>query len=44
VWDGRTEDNAKAVMGMYIAYLEAFSIEGNIIGTAKSVVVLAGRL
>ena len=42
-WDGRTEDNRKALIGIYIVYFEAFDINGNIKKYKKSA-VLGGKL
>lgn len=42
-WDGRTEDNQKALIGIYVVYFEAFDIYGNIKKYKKSA-VLAGKL
>ncbi|MBN2175015.1 MAG: lamin tail domain-containing protein [Bacteroidales bacterium] len=42
-WDGRTEDNQKAGIGIYIIYFEAFNPEGGVKKFKKTMVV-AGRL
>ncbi len=42
-WDGRTEDNQKASIGIYIIYFEAFDVNGNV-KKYKKTAVLAGRL
>ncbi|OQX78691.1 MAG: hypothetical protein B6D61_04890, partial [Bacteroidetes bacterium 4484_249] len=42
-WDGRTEDNRKANIGIYIVYFEAFDMNGNVKKYKKSA-VLAGKL
>jgi len=42
-WDGITDDNQKATLGIYIIYFEAFDQNGNVIRNKKTV-VLAGRL
>ncbi len=42
-WDGRTEDNQKAPIGIYIIYFEAFDIKGNMKKYKKSA-VLGGKL
>ena len=42
-WDGRTEDNQKALIGIYIVYFEAFDIYGNTKKYKKSA-VLGGKL
>ncbi len=42
-WDGRTENNQKALIGIYVIYFEAFDIIGNIKKYKKSA-VLAGKL
>lgn len=42
-WDGRTDDNQKADIGMYIAYFEAFSMNGEV-KKFKKTIVLGGKL
>lgn len=42
-WDGRTDDNRKADIGMYIAYFEAFSMSG-VVKQYKKTIVLGGKL
>jgi hypothetical protein len=42
-WDGRTEDNQKASIGIYIIYFEVFDVNGNV-KKYKKIAVLAGRL
>ncbi len=42
-WDGRTEDNQKATIGIYIIYFEVFDINGNVKKYKKTAVV-AGKL
>jgi len=42
-WDGRTEDNQKAPIGIYIIYFEAFDVKGNMKKYKKSA-VLGGKL
>jgi hypothetical protein len=42
-WDGLTEKGAKAPIGRYIIYLEAFNAQGKIV-KAKKTCVLGGRL
>jgi len=42
-WDGRTEDNQKANIGIYIIYFEAFNPEGQV-KKYKISVVLAGNI
>ena len=42
-WDGRTEDNQKANIGIYIIYFEAFDMNGNVKKYKKSA-VLGGKL
>jgi hypothetical protein len=42
-WDGRTEDNQKANIGIYIVYFEAFDMNGNVKKYKKSA-VLGGKL
>jgi hypothetical protein len=44
VWDGRDEDQRKVRIGMYIVLLEALNAGGGVLETAKSVVVVAGKL
>lgn len=42
-WDGRTEDNQKAPIGIYIIYFEAFDVKGNMKKYKKSA-VLGGKI
>jgi hypothetical protein len=42
-WDGRTDDNQKALIGIYIVYFEAFGLNGGVKKYKKSA-VLAGKL
>ncbi|MCF8405752.1 MAG: lamin tail domain-containing protein [Bacteroidales bacterium] len=42
-WDGRTQDNQKAPIGIYIIYFEGFDVNGNI-KKYKKPVVLATKL
>ncbi len=42
-WDGTTEDNQKANIGIYVIYFEAFDLEGNVMKYKKTV-VLGGKL
>ena len=42
-WDGRTEDNQKASIGIYVIYFEAFDMNGKI-KKYKKAAVLGGRL
>ena len=42
-WDGITEDNEKAIIGIYIAYIEVFGADG-FNENYKKTFVLAGRL
>jgi hypothetical protein len=42
-WDGRTDANQKATIGIYIIYIEAFDLTGKI-KRYKKTVVLAGKL
>lgn len=42
-WNGETDDNAKARLGIYIIYMEAFDLQGNIV-KIKKVCVLGGKL
>lgn len=42
-WDGLTDDNRKAGIGMYIAYFEAFNMNG-VVKKYKKSIVLAGKL
>ncbi len=42
-WDGTTEDNQKANIGIYVIYFEAFNLNGNV-ERYKKTTVLGGRL
>jgi len=42
-WDGRTDNNQKASIGIYIIYFEAFDVNGNV-KKYKKTAVLAGKL
>ncbi len=42
-WDGRTEDNQKAAIGIYVIYFEAFDLNGRI-KKYKKAAVLGGKL
>ena len=42
-WDGRTDENRKANIGMYIAYFEAFNMSG-VVKKYKKTIVLGGKL
>lgn len=42
-WDGVTEDNQKAGIGIYVIYLEAFDLQGNVV-KVKEACVVAGKL
>ena len=42
-WDGVTEDAEKARIGIYIVFVEAFDLDGNV-QSFKKTVVLAGHL
>jgi lamin tail-like protein len=42
-WDGATEKNDKAAIGIYVAYFEVFNLKGDV-KTYKSTLVLGGRL
>ncbi len=42
-WDGTTDDNLKANIGIYVIFIELFDPQGNI-NTYKKTAVLAGRL
>jgi len=42
-WDGRTDNNQKAPIGIYIIYFEAFDVNGNVLKYKKTG-VLAGTL
>ena len=43
-WDGLTESQVKASIGVYVILFEAFSTNGGEIFTTKKAVTLAGRL
>ena len=38
-WDGRTEQNTLALMGIYLVHFEAFNLKGNIISDTKALVL-----
>jgi hypothetical protein len=42
-WDGRTEDNQKASIGIYIIFFEAFGVDGEV-KKHKRTAVLAGKI
>jgi flagellar hook assembly protein FlgD len=42
-WDGINDNNEKARIGIYIIFIEAFDIKGNV-KSFKKTVVLAGHL
>lgn len=42
-WDGRTDDNQKAAIGIYIIYVEVFDLNRNV-KKFKKTAVLAGRI
>jgi hypothetical protein len=44
VWDGRDDLSRRVRMGMYILHLDAFDGSGTLVATARTVVVVAGRL
>lgn len=44
VWDGRDDHGQQARIGVYIVYLEALNASAGIVETARTTVVLAGRL
>jgi hypothetical protein len=43
-WDGLTDNQVKASIGVYVILFEAFSTDGSVIFTTKKAVTLAGRL
>ena len=43
-WDGLTDDQVKASIGVYVILFEAFSTDGGEIFTTKKALTLAGRL
>lgn len=43
-WDGVTDSQVKASIGVYVILFEAFSTDGSVIFTTKKAVTLAGRL
>ncbi|MFM7683812.1 MAG: hypothetical protein ACKO7P_13890, partial [Bacteroidota bacterium] len=43
-WDGVTDNQVKASIGVYVILFEAFSTNGGVIFTTKKAVTLAGRL
>ena len=44
VWDGRDDLSRRVRMGMYILHLDAYDGSGRLVATARTVVVVAGRL
>lgn len=44
IWDGLTDKQVKASIGVYVILFEAFSTNGGVIFTTKKAVTLAGRL
>lgn len=44
IWDGLTDKQVKASIGVYVVLFEAFSTDGGVIFTTKKAVTLAGRL
>jgi hypothetical protein len=42
-WDGLTNDDRKAPIGIYVFYIEVFDLQGNV-NKYKRTGVLAGRL
>jgi flagellar hook assembly protein FlgD len=42
-WNGINEENEKARIGIYVVYLEAFDLNGNVVKLKKAA-VLGGRL
>jgi hypothetical protein len=42
-WDGLTDDNQKASVGIYIVFFEAFDLNGNV-NRYKKTAVLGARL
>ncbi len=43
-WDGVTDNQVKASIGVYVILFEAFSTDGGVIFTTKKAITLAGRL
>jgi hypothetical protein len=43
-WDGLTDSQVKASIGIYVLLFESFSTDGREIFTTKKAVTLAGRL
>jgi hypothetical protein len=43
-WDGITDTNFKASIGVYVLLFEAFSIDGGVFYTVKKALTLAGKL
>jgi hypothetical protein len=43
-WDGLTDNQVKASIGVYVILFEAFSTDGSVIFTTKKAITLAGRL
>lgn len=43
-WDGLSDDQIKASIGVYVLVFEAFSTDGGVIFTTKKALTLAGRL
>ncbi|MDZ7391503.1 MAG: lamin tail domain-containing protein [candidate division KSB1 bacterium] len=44
VWDGRDDRGQQARIGVYVVYLEALNASAGVVETARTTVVLAGRL
>jgi len=44
IWDGRDDRGQQARLGVYIVYLEALNASAGIVETARTTVVVAGRL
>ena len=44
IWDGRDDQGGMARIGIYVIYIEGLSGKDGIVASAKSTVVLAGRL
>ncbi|OIP02484.1 MAG: hypothetical protein AUJ98_01260 [Bacteroidetes bacterium CG2_30_33_31] len=42
-WDGTTDDNQKASIGIYVIYIEIFNLQGNV-SSFKKVATLGGKL
>jgi len=43
-WDGLSDNQIKASIGVYVLLFEAFSTDGGVIFTTKKAITLAGRL